>query len=97
MNQTERIKHMERQLDRASLAVMQLSNALEQYAEAQEALAQLSSYYGSKEWKDDFAADETGLLPQDLKRGVLSEDAVWNVLSDNRELQEQLKAFSAKA
>ena len=97
MNQTERIKHMERQLDRASLAVMQLSNALEQYAEAQEALAQLSSYYGSKEWKADFAADEAGLLPQDLKRGVLSEDAVWNVLSDNRELQEQLKAVSAKA
>ncbi|MBQ4386411.1 MAG: DUF4298 domain-containing protein [Prevotella sp.] len=89
MNQTERIKHMERQLDRASLAVMQLSNALEQYAEAQEALAQLSSYYGSKEWKDDFAADEAGLLPQDLKRGVLSEDAVWNVLSDNRELKER--------
>ena len=97
MNQTERIKHMERQLDRASLAVMQLSNALEQYAEAQEALAQLSSYYGSNEWKDDFAADEAGLLPQDLKRGVLSEDAVWNVLTDNRELLEQLKALAAKA
>lgn len=97
MNQIERIKHMERQLDRASLAVMLLSNALEQYAEAQEALAQLSSYYGSKEWKADYAADEAGLLPQDLKRGILSEDAVWNVLTDNRELLEQLKALAAKA
>ena len=66
MKQIDRIKYMERQLERASLAVMQLSTALEQYTEAQKAIDQLSDYYGSDEWKQDFADDEAGRLPQDL-------------------------------
>ena len=33
------------------------------------------------------AADEAGNLPPDLKRGVLSEDGIWNLLSDYREIQ----------
>ncbi len=43
-------------------------------------IRELSAYYGSSEWKKDFAADEAGMLPPDLKRGVLSEDGVYNVL-----------------
>ena len=89
--QIERIRQMERCLDRSAQAVMHLSAALDEYAEAQEALRQLSDYYGSDTWKQDFAADSAGLLPQDLKRGVLSEDAVWNLLEDNRELQERMQ------
>ncbi len=87
MEQTERIIEMERCLDRASQAVMRLSAALDEYAEAQDALRQLSDYYGSEQWKQDFAADSASLLPQDLKRGVLSEDAVWNLLEDIRDLK----------
>ena len=47
----------------------------------------LGKYYGSELWKLDYAADEAGNLPPDLKRGVLSEDGLWNLLSDYRELQ----------
>jgi len=86
MEQIERIKQMEQHLDRASQAVMQLSAALDQYAEAQQALSELSNYYNSEHWRQDYADDEAGLLPPSLKRGVLSEDAVWNVLTDSREL-----------
>ena len=35
------------------------------------------------------AADEAGNLPPDLKRGVLSEDGIWNLLSDYREIQKK--------
>ncbi len=45
-----------------------------------ELLGELSEYYGSAAWKRDFAADEAGLLPQELKRGVLSEDGIYNLL-----------------
>lgn len=82
----ERIKEMEQRLDRASAAVKELSAALDRYEEVQDALRELSEYYGGDEWKQDFAEDEAGRLPQNLKRGVLSEDGVWNVLSDSREL-----------
>ena len=91
MEQIERIEKMERCLDRASQAVMRLSAALDEYAEAQDALHQLSDYYGSDAWKHDFANDSAGRLPLDMKRGVLSEDAVWNLLEDVRDLKERMR------
>ena len=54
-----------------------------------EDVAELSKYYGSELWKQDFAADEAGDLPPDLKRGVLSEDGIWNLLSDYRDIQKK--------
>lgn len=42
----------------------------------------LARYYEGKLWRDDFAADEAGLLPATLKRGVLSEDGVYHFLMD---------------
>lgn len=45
-------------------------------------LKSLSGYYGSSAWKRDFAADEAGLLPKKLARGVLSEDEVYNLLEE---------------
>ena len=94
MEQIERIKTMEQHLDRASQAVMRLSAALDDYAEAQEALRELNTYYGSDEWKQDFADDEAGLLPNDLKRGVLSEDGIWNVLTDSSDLNSRIKEMA---
>ena len=49
-------------------------------------IAELSKYYSSELWKKDFAADEAGHLPPNLKRGVLSEDGIWNLLADYREI-----------
>jgi hypothetical protein len=86
MEQIERIQQMEQMLDKATAAVNGLSAALDNYDEAREAIRALDEYYGSEAWKDDFHADEEGLLPAGLKRGVLSEDGAWNLLADNREL-----------
>ena len=91
MEQTERIRQMELRMERAARAVMELSAALDNYEAAQEDIAALNDYYGSEAWKQDFAADEAGLLPADLKRGVLSEDGIWNLLSDASELNKRLK------
>lgn len=77
---------MEERFDRVSDAVTKLSEALEAYRSEQDELSLLNSYYGSDEWKQDFADDEAGRLPKDLKRGVLSEDGVWDVLSENQVL-----------
>ena len=90
MKQIERIESMEKCLERASVAVIRLSGALEDYAEVQECLKVLEAYYGSKEWKKDFRDDEKGLLPPDLKRGVLSEDGIWNLFEDARALNDRM-------
>ena len=90
MEQTERIARMEQLLEVASRAVKGLAAALDDYKAAQEALRELEAYYGSEEWRQDFAADEAGHLPKEMKRGVLSEDAVWNLLEERDEVESRL-------
>ena len=90
MEQIERIKQMELHLDRASSSVMQLSAALDNYIDVQKSISVLDEYYSSDDWKQDYADDEAGLLPPNLRRGVLSEDAVWNLLSDTKEMNIRL-------
>ncbi len=91
MEQIERIQKMEERLVRASQVVMKLSAALDDYAGTLEDIRVLESYYGSEEWKKDFADDEDHRLPKDLKRGVLSEDAIWNMLEDNRAIMTRME------
>ena len=85
---------MEQLFDLAKEAMEEPVMTLEKYQELQEAIAVLSEYYSGKEWKQDYADDEAGLLPKDLKRGVLSEDAVWNALAEVRELNRQIEEFA---
>lgn len=82
MTQEQRIRHMEQLYDLASEAMKEQPMSASTYAKAQEAMTVLAEYYASKEWKQDFADDEAGRLPKDLKRGVLSEDGLWNLLAD---------------
>ena len=51
-------------------------------------ISELEGYYSSDEWKRDFADDEAGLLPKNLKRGVLSEDGINNLLDEYKEVSE---------
>ena len=85
--QIERIKWMEQRFNNALAAIK--DGSADSLKAIKEDVAELSKYYGSKLWKQDFAADEAGILPPDLKRGVLSEDGVWNLLSDYREIQKK--------
>jgi DNA repair exonuclease SbcCD ATPase subunit len=88
---TDRISQMEQRLERTSAAVEALEAALEQYQAVRDDLASLDTYLGSPEWHADRNDDEAGRLPADLRRGVLSEDAIWNLLERNRELHKQIQ------
>ena len=89
MTQTERIRHMEGILNEASAAIRTLTEALDHYEALRPAIEELSAYYESPLWRQDFEDDCAGRLPKDLKRGVLSEDAVYNLLSDLQALRDQ--------
>ena len=90
MDQIERIQHFETLLDRVAPVLDNLEEALDAFDGIQEDVQELSSYYESDEWRDDFEADETGKLPADLKRGVLSEDGIYDVLSSHYSLTVRL-------
>ena len=90
MEQIERIKHFEMLLDRVAPVLGNLEDALEAFDGIQDDVKELSAYYESDEWRDDFEADDAGKLPKDLKRGVLSEDGIYDVLSDHYALTVRL-------
>lgn len=84
--QINRIVKMEENMDAAREAVDRLSAALEQYEAVQKKYFELENYYGSYQWMKDYEDDEAGRLPQDLKRGVLSEDAAYDLITEHRDL-----------
>ena len=72
----------------------EVQNALAEGVDIEDALLQekieiLIQYYESEQWKTDYSADERGELPADLKRGVLSEDGVYNLLNDIDSLKQK--------
>ena len=96
MEQIERITYMEQILDEATEAFSSLSEALEKYSAVQDKLQELIAYYSSEQWRQDFDDDSAGKIPTGLKRGVLSEDAVYNLLADVTRLQDQMKKLTSQ-
>lgn len=90
MDRLERIKYFENILNQAQLTARQMESALDSYTFLLPALKELEAYYTSDDWKADFTADEQGLLPRDLKRGVLSEDGIDHVLERFEELRKEI-------
>ena len=64
-----RIREMETRFDRL------LANSPEP-----DDLSILLDYYENGQWLLDYRLDEQGLLPSDLKRGILSEDGFYSYL-----------------
>ena len=85
MERLERIERMERALNESRAAVDQMDEALERLEAAADGFAELSAYYGSAEWCDDRGADVAGELPNELARGVLSEDLAYDLIIESRE------------
>ena len=94
MEQIERIRYMEQILDEGVAVVSALSDTLEQYCAIQGRLEELSAYYHSPQWLQDFDDDATGKVPNNLKRGVLSEDAVYHLLTEMDSLKRRFKELS---
>lgn len=92
----QRIAAMEAALDRTAAAVQALDAAIDRYETIRIDIDRLTDYLDSGAWREDYEADEAGLVPQDMKRGVLSEDALFNLLGDivavNEKMQELLSA-----
>ena len=97
MKQIERIEQMEQYLDESAEAIHALAEALEKYEAIQSSMKKLSDYYGSTRWMKDFEDDEAGKLPSELKRGVLSEDAVYDLLTEHHELMLRMSRSVTKS
>ena len=82
--QIARIKKYESYLNEAQ----QLLCAGENSDRLKYLISELEAYYESVKWRKDFESDEAGLLPKNLKRGVLSEDGINDLLDEYKEVSE---------
>ncbi len=71
----DRVRRMEAMMDKVAGAIEG-----DRYEGFEEDVKALEEYY-ENDWRADFELDEADGLPKDMKRGVLSEDGLYDVLS----------------
>lgn len=87
-----RLQEMEDRYNRVRKAVDAMYDALENYMQVQEDIYILDRYDESGQWLRDYEADERGEIPASVPRGILSEDALYNLLTDISALNAKLSA-----
>ena len=91
----ERIKKMEEKLDNVTPKVNAFEETLGNLNSAFEDIKVLSDYY-KKEWKEDYEADEQGKIPKEVKRGVLSQDTLFDLLAKLNEMEKDITELNNK-
>ena len=86
MKRADRIARMEARLNALRKLTDRCGEAADALLDARNDLQRLREYYGGKDWFADREADEAGRLPDGLARGVLTEDAVYDLLEDCHDL-----------
>lgn len=81
-----RIEHMENLFDKVSDVLKNRPEALSSQ-EIVEDVKTLSDYYSCGDWLNDYELDEQRMLPSNLKRGVLSQDSLYDLLCSVREVK----------
>lgn len=77
----DRVRRMEETMDRVTSAL----GTGEKHAGFEQDIADLKAYY-EEDWRTDFELDEAGSFPAEMKRGVLSEDGLYNLLDEVKQL-----------
>jgi len=83
-----RIQQMEYVYDTLQYAADNHPDSIKMDPILREMLASLIFYYDNGLWMRDYTYDEKGMLPSNLKRGVLSEDGVYNLLCQIHDIQQ---------
>ena len=77
----ERVRQMELCFDMLQKVVKENPNSIRKNDSLKAFLQILTEYYESGQWLQDYDLDEKGLFPEDLKRGVLAQDSVYDFCS----------------
>lgn len=75
----ERIIRMEQNLDEVKDVMESMDDEAFYSPEIQAKIKELLEYYEGGNWLKDYERDERGEIPKDLKRGVLSQDTLFEI------------------
>lgn len=87
----ERVQTMEQAFRRTRDALDGLRDRLAAFRENGETVRELARYQESGLWQRDYELDEAGGLPKSLPRGVLSQDALFDLLNETGELRARVE------
>lgn len=76
----QRIRRMELYFDTLHRAVIEAPELLDTDEALTLMLCRLTEYYDGGLWLRDYTLDEEGKLPHSLKRGVLSQDGIYDLI-----------------
>lgn len=82
MDKYKHITEMENILNKHDKLVEEFNKFLDLIEENKGEYKKLVEYYYSDQRHRDLADDEKGEIPKNLNRGVLSEDAIYNLIGD---------------
>ncbi|MBQ5417269.1 MAG: DUF4298 domain-containing protein [Bacteroidales bacterium] len=91
-----RITEMEEKFDALRQSVRALEDAITQSQDFRDNYKALKKYMDSGKWLKDYETDEKGELPPDLKRGVLSQDGLYDLLQDASDVIISLKGLTKR-
>ena len=85
MEQLERIQKMEERLNKYAQVLADAQKALDQLERCQSDYIQLRDYYTGQEVFDDLEYSNSPDFPENIACGVLSEDAVYDLMGEHFE------------
>ena len=77
-----RITKMEKLFDDLKFSFEKSKEEFYKNKNLQRKLKSLTNYYENGKWLKDYQLDEENLLPKNLKRGILSQDGIYNFLCE---------------
>lgn len=96
MKQITRINKYENILNDSNKIIKKVDKYLDEYNAIQDKIKELSTYYGSEIWYQDIEDFDKQLLPKETKAGILSEDAIYNMLANNKEIAIKMLEIATK-
>lgn len=92
----DRVERMERIYDKLVKLIYEADteeitdDLITRFKGFQPRVRELERYYVGPDWKNDYKLDEQGKFPEYFKKGVLSEDGIYNALDRNKELLDKI-------
>lgn len=96
MNNIERINKYENILDNSNNNLKNFEELLNKFADIQKDIKELNKYYGSDNWYQDIDDYNNGNFSKNIKAGILSEDAIYDLIMKNRNLAIQMLEIATK-
>lgn len=96
MQNFKHIEKYEKILDEHEETLKVLKEKIEILDKKFEEFSDLMEYYHSENWIEDLENDSKGNIPEEIKRGVLSEDAIYNLYGDYHEVSTMMLDLASK-